>query len=141
MEKKYAIMSGKYSDWQIHGYLSDLEEAYKYCEWKNSTDKYDSYYPVEIPCLDGVCEADIQFKYKYRVVFDLRKGTWVMRDIGIDNVTTTNHDSWNNIVDGRKTYYTQWIAIEFTMAVLDFDRAKKVAEDKLYQYLAEDQGL
>lgn len=141
MGKKYAIMSGEYSDWQIHGYLSDLEEAYKYCEWKNSIDKYASYYPVEIPCLDGVCEVDVKFKYKYRIVFDFRDGTWVMRDIGIDNVTTTNHDSWNNIVDGRKTYYNKWIVVEFAMTVLDFDRAKKVAEDKLYQYLAEEQGL
>lgn len=141
MLKKYAIMSGVYSDWNIVGYISNLEDAYKYCAWRNSVDKYDQYYPVEMPCLDENCEIDIEFKYKYRTVFDLRKGSWAMRDINIDDVEPTNLDNYCNIRDGRKQYNISWIAIEFTMSVLDLDRAKKVAEDKLYQYLAEEQGL
>ena len=127
MKKKYAIMSGVYSDWHINGYVSNLEDAYRYCARKNSVDKYDAYYPVEIPCLDESCEIDISFGYKYSTVFDLRKGSWVLRDIGIDDVRPTNLNGYCNIMDGRKIYKSSWIRIEFTMPVLDFDRAKKVA--------------
>lgn len=141
MQKKYAIMSGQYSDWHINGYVSNLEDAYKYCAWKNSIDKYDEYYPVEISCLDGDQKIDISFKYKYRTVFDFRNESWVVRDIDIYDVKPTSLDSYFNVVDGKKLYGYSWIRIEFIMATLDFDRAKKVAEDKLYQYLAEEQGL
>lgn len=141
MPKKYAIMSGVYSDWNIVGYVSNLEDAYKYCAWRNSVDEYNQYYPVEMPCLDENCEIDIAFKYKYRTVFDLRKGNWVMRDINIDDVKPTSLDNYCNIRDGRKQYNVSWIVIEFTMSVLDFDKAKKIAEDKLFQYLAEELDL
>lgn len=141
MQKKYVIMSGVYSDWNLVGYVSNLEDAYKYCAWRNSVDEYNQYYPVEMQCLDENCEIDISFRYKYRIVFDLRKGNWIMRNIDINDVKPTDLDSYCNIRDGRKEYSTSRIVIEFTMAVLDFDRAKKVAKDKLYQYLAEEQCL
>lgn len=141
MQKKYAIMSGVYSDWCINGYVSSLEDAYRYCAWKNSIDKYEDYYPVEMVCLDEKCEVNISFRYKYRTVFDLRKGSWVMRDIGVDDVKPTSSENYCDIRDGRKVYANSWVAIEFTMPILDFDKAKKVAEDKLYQYLAEEQEL
>ena len=141
MQKKYAIVSGQYSDWNINGYVSNLEDAYKYCAWKNSIDQYDEYYPVEIPCLDGDCKIDILFKYRYRTVFDFRNGSWVMRNIDVDDVSPTSVDIYCNVTDGRRLYSTSWIRIEFSMATLDFDRAKKIAEDKLYQYLAKEHGL
>lgn len=142
--KIYAIVSGCYSDWSIHGYVSDLEAAYRYCAEKNGVgngNSYEDYYPIEIECLDGDVVTNITFNYKYRAVFYLRNGTWTMRDFSLDDIKPTGESIYCNILDGRKEYNALWIRVEFTMTVLNFDRAKKVAQDKLYQYLAEEQGL
>lgn len=116
MQKKYAIMSGQYSDWHINGYVSNLEDAYKYCAWKNSIDKYDEYYPVEISCLDGDQKIDISFKYKYRTVFDFRNESWVVRDIDIYDVKPTSLDSYFNVVDGKN--YMAILGLELSLSWL-----------------------
>lgn len=39
----YAIFSGEYSDWNVHGYFTDLEIAEKYCTFMNNKGAGDYY--------------------------------------------------------------------------------------------------
>jgi hypothetical protein len=69
MDKVYGIFSGAYSDWDVHGFLEDKDEAEKYCAVKNQElDSYDSYYIIGIDKMNAKI-GNIELKYYYTVTF------------------------------------------------------------------------
>ena len=70
----YGIFSGAYSDWQIHGYMIDKDEAEKYCALKNKdSDDWDNHYIVNIDNIHADVK-DVKLKYYHEVVFDFNDG-------------------------------------------------------------------
>lgn len=125
MEEIYGIFSGCYSDWDVHGFLEDKEEAMKYCAIQNERrSEYDSYYVVKIDKLN-VKMADVKLKYYHEVVFDFGKGMRKEPDrfeyyIGEDR-------------QPKITYSSMWICFNFNCETRE--KAEKIAQDKYAQLL------
>ena len=135
----YAIVSGYYSDWAIHGFCTSLQEAYEYC----ASAPYE-YYPVEIKHLARGGREIRSHVYKYRFVFRMRDGSWVpdeydecLAEIEYGNeapekLTPVIRDvpcGWKDI---EITVYRKRLGVEY---------ARKAAQDYLYKYLAEKAGV
>lgn len=129
----YCIFSGAYSDWFVHGYMINKDDAEKYCAIKNKElryNKYDSYYVIEInPIFADV--KDVKLKYYHEVVFDFDRG---MRD---------EPDRYEYYIGENKTPLIKynilgcgggWISFSFNCN--DRKRAEKIAQDKYYQFLS-----
>ena len=69
--KIYAIFSGSYSDWKVHGYFLDKDKAEKYCAIKNQKlDSFDSYYVVELnPINSNIPNVKLKYFYKMCIRF------------------------------------------------------------------------
>mgnify|MGYP000860399863 CR=1 FL=1 len=76
--KIHVIVSGGFSDWNIHGFLTSRTEAEKYCALKNRelNDDLNSYYVVDISLLEVESESlsEIKVKHHHTVIIDINKG-------------------------------------------------------------------
>jgi hypothetical protein len=128
----YGIFSGAYSDWQIHGYMTNRDEAEKYCALKNSKNNYgwNQYYVVDINHIYTDVK-DIKLKYYHTVTFDFDIG---MRNepyrynyyVGEDRKP---YAKYNTFKDG-----SGWVSFSFNCE--DREKAEKIAQDKYFQFLA-----
>lgn len=133
-ETIFGIFSGAYSDWQIHGYMTDRDEAEKYCALKNKeyNDKWDAYYVMDINYMNtNIKYVDVKLKYYHEVVFDFNKGMRNEPDryeyyIGENREPTNKCNIFRN-GDG-------WIC--FCLNADSREKAEKIAQDKYYQFLA-----
>ena len=131
-ETIYGIFSGAYSDWQIHGYMTDRNEAEKYCALKNkeNDDEWGRYYVIDINNIYADVK-DVKLKYYHEVVFDFNKGMRNEPDryeyyIGEDKKPTNRCNIFRH-GDG-------WIC--FCLNADSREKAEKIAQDKYYQFLA-----
>ena len=129
----YGIFSGAYSDWNIHGYMNDRDEAEKYCALKNKQNNNDSwgrYYIIEINHINANVK-DVKLKYYHTVVFDFGDG---MRDepdryeyyIGEKREPSARYNTFKNGCG--------WVAFHFDCDTRE--KSEKIAQDKYYQFLA-----
>lgn len=140
--KIYGIFSGAYSDWSIHGYFSSAEDAFKYCAEQNEKlkcESYDSFYPLEIPCLDGTPICPPKFKYKYRFVFrrDKKEKCWLADDFEYNNIGISEKEEPSPSIQDKQNGVYPWISVTVYLKSINIERAKKIAQDYLYMYLAE----
>lgn len=127
----YIIFSGCYSDWQVHGYMTDKTEAEKYCALKNSKGGNwgNDYYIIELNHIYADVK-DVRLKHYHIVVFDFDEG---MRNTP-DQYEYYTGETWepkityNVFKDGNG-----WIKYEFTCD--GRKKAEKIAQDKYYQFL------
>lgn len=124
MNKVYGIFSGCYSDWEVHGFLEDKEEAMKYCAIQNERNEYDSYYTLEIDKLN-VKISDVKLKYYHEVVFDFGIG---MRKEPDRFEYYIGEDKQSQI-----KYSSIWITFKFNCETRE--KAEKIAQDKYSQLL------
>lgn len=83
---KYAIVSGCYSDWDLHGYINDKEEAEKYCALQNKgDDNWGDYYVVELNQLNFEYSQDVKFKKLYQSMIYMKSGE--LREDGYEMYT------------------------------------------------------
>lgn len=131
----YAVVSGYYSDWCLHGYCETLEEACNYCAYMNEQSDYDEYYPKKMSLLDKKTPT-LKHYYSYRITFYLYNGTWNMRDFEEDEFEIVDKFRPSTIQDGRAIYKdVNWIAVTVCQDELNVDKAKRAAQDCLYTYL------
>ena len=139
--KIYGIFSGAYSDWSVHGYFSSAEDAFKFCAEQNEKLEfaYDSFYPLEIPCLDGAPIHPPKFKYKYRFVFRWYKKEkcWLADDFEYNNIEISKEEGPSPSIQDKRNGVYQWISVTVCLKSINIERAKKIAQDYLYMYLSE----
>ena len=131
----YGIFSGAYSDWNIHGYMTDRDEAEKYCafmnkKYNNNNNDWDSYYIMDINHIRANVK-DVKLKYFHTVVFDFDTGMRNEPDrykyyIGEDKEP---FNKYNTFRGGGG-----WVSFYFNCD--SREKAEKIAQDKYYQFLA-----
>lgn len=129
----YAVMYACYSDWQIYGYFNDKLEAQKYCIAHPNMDLH-----VErLVCMDGKEDLhNIELKYEHEVVFDRKNNMWDMREeperykfYQSEYLRSNSLRIWDP--------FNGWIAVKVNINKDDRKLAEKIAQEILYQYLAE----
>jgi len=131
MEKVYVIFSGQYSDWNVHGFFNNKDEAMKYCAFKNKSkeDSWDEYYVKEIDQIFADVK-NIKLCYYHEIVFDYKNKNFVMRD---------EPDRFDYYIGESKPIHLlqnmryNWIAIKVNAN--DRNHAEKIAQDIVGQLL------
>lgn len=137
MEKVYAIFSGEYSDWNVHGFFTNEEDADKYCSFKNTENEYEDFYVIRLDNIER--EVDLgNFKTSYLHEIDYRKQSFLNKQesFTVERIEPCNTKRENTISTNA---YGMWFHI-----VLDEkneEKAIKIAQDMLAKKKAEEQGL
>lgn len=135
----YAIVSGVYSDWSIVGYCASLEEAYEYCAAENR-----GYYPIKVGRLIPSAEKSPAYVYYYEFTFRKRDGSWTPDEYD-ECLAEILHEKPSDMSPriNRSSPNCAWpfIKVGVYRKKLDVSVARKIAQDYLYKYLAEQEGL
>lgn len=135
----YAIASGYYSDWTIHGYCTSKEEAYDYCAVTNR-----GYYPILMKHLTPGTKEIPRHIYEYRFSFRQRNGSWIPDEYDECRAEIRYHipsDTQPSISRDARDSAWPYIEVSVLSRRLDVKAAEKIAQDYLYKYLAEQEGL
>lgn len=140
--KVYGVFNGEYSDWDVVGYFTSREEAEKSCAVHNNILGFDDEYVMELECLDGKIELPQKaLYYLHTVVFDNTEKGWVMRNTpeGYKFSVEDYDEKESSTIEDRFV----WIAISVKArnGIEDRKRVEKIAQDRLYKYLAEKNGI
>lgn len=140
MDKIYGIFRGEYSGWEVLGYCSTREEAEKQCAIHNNASGYGYYeYVKELNCLDGKIETTkTDLYYLHEVIFYRNKNNWVMRDEPINYEYSVKEMEQRETRSFRDCIY---VYVKSRKGEKGRKRVEKIAQDKLYKYLAEQSGL
>ena len=143
----YAIFSGAYSDWEVHGYFTNPEEAYQYCFIMNhggDGEKHywhdDDYYVEELEELSVEFVEKPSMHYKFTTSFmPDDSGTWC-HSLWYDSIETLAGGMCpnNEITYEEKTHSYRIIIFS---KYYDMDKWLKIAQDMVYQKLAEVNNL
>lgn len=128
----YIIVSGEYSDWQVHGYMTDRVEAEKYCALKNQKGGGawgDDYYVISIDHINADVK-DVRIKYYHTVIFDFGEG---MRDEP-DRYRYYVGEDWEPEII-YNVYGNSGGWIEYGLTCDSRKKAEKIAQDKYYQFM------
>lgn len=133
----YLVVYGYYSDWQIYGYFTKLEDAEKYI----SRHKREDYYIEMVECLDeNVDLSGISLKYQipYKFTREEDSSCWnceTETEIGLlDNGLYGTYEAEflrSNYIDMVRNGI--YVIVNSTKKDLKLNR--KVAQDLFYQYL------
>lgn len=132
MKNMYLVFVGEYSDRHCVGFCSTEEEAQRFCAVKNSTRQYysDDYEYEEAECLDGRMDGFVDLGQSVKVQFEKNKDGWTVCWVG-DVVYSVRHKPRVLNPD-----YNDYIKVDVWMKEYDKDKAIKIAQDTLYEYLA-----
>lgn len=132
MNKIYAIFSGEYSDWAVHGFFETEEEANNYCLIKNQNDKYysDNYYVEEIDKID-VNVKNIEQRPYYICKFRFNNN---IQNYSFKIKKDFYYDESKEFIDTYGNFFSYWI--EFSINTDSEEKAKKIAYDKYAKLLA-----
>ena len=137
MEEAYAIISGAYSDWNLIGFFTNLEEAEKYVVANSTGDDYSDPYIMPMICMDGGQDlSNVVVKYETTVWFGrTNDGSW---DCKIWNEPTLYQAQYlrSNHIEAD----SGWFRIYINTTRNDDEVAKKIAQDIFYQLLNECDG-
>lgn len=131
MKEIYVVMHANYSDWDIHGFFTNKEDAEK---WATIHGGYEIVRTVQ--CLDGTVDySNVSLKYEHEIVFDYKNNSWQMRIEPNRYTTYINKYLRSNFI--RSEYYStnKWIGIRVNTTNRDRSNAEKIAQDLLCQYL------
>ena len=129
MSEMYLIMTGEYSDRRCMGYCTTEDEARRYCAVKNSAGGYDEYDYEAAECLDGKVCGDSEAGVTVKVSFRWWGGEWRM-----DRVYHLYLDLRH---PPRVRRGIGEIVVDVWMREYDTERARKAAQDALYEHLAQ----
>jgi hypothetical protein len=137
-EKKsvFAIFSGEYSDWEVHGFFTNLEDAEKYCVVKNENISYGEFYVEEISNIIADV-SDVKVIRVHEVVFDITRNGMVMRNEPDRYKIKSAKSTLPQISVDRGGI---WIAVRGIVAETR-ESAEKIAQDKLAEFLAVKKGV
>lgn len=127
----YAVFSGAYSDWNVHGYFDTRDEAEKYCAMQNKDIgwSYDEYYVEDLKKINANV-SDIRLNYYHEVMFDFNTGMRNEPDRykyyqGNDKAPITRYNVFSS-GDG-------WISFSFNCQLRE--KAEKIAQDKYATFI------
>ena len=132
----YIIEAGEYSDYNVLGYCSTKEQAEKACAFRNCGITNGDYRYSELDCLDDeAAQVD-----KIYVVYDIRYQQ-KRKGIGFEEAgwSKTTDYKWENAkLRARESDYDFGTRITVTVWLEheDIERARKIAHDKVAEYLA-----
>lgn len=134
----YIIEAGQYSDYNVLGYCSTKEQAEKACAFHNCGITNGGYRYSELDCLDDeAAQVD-----KIYVVYNIRYQQ-KLKGIGFEEAgwSKTTDYKWESAklrardgiygICGPHITVTVWLEHE------DIERARKIAHDKVAEYLAQ----
>lgn len=154
----YLVMSGEYSATEIHGYFQNAEDAYDYCEAKNSQSKNvggiyrTEYYvePVREIAVDFPPRPPRYYSFMFRAVQNVDSEKWILLDKSREPFQIQDVSDVKTPPQ-RVSYYKPKGFIGFpdpkeyrivvTLPVWDYELADKIAQDYFYQVVANTEGL
>ena len=156
MNEVYVLISGAYSDWNIEGFVESEEEAIKTCiafnnsererlgdnysDWNDiyymKTNKFNKVNPDKL--------KEIHPLYGRRVRAWKKDGSWEFGDE--DDIEVRDVKENRTKVEFGRNWFTNdgdedWAVIDLVLPTIDRKKALKVAQDMLYQKLAEREKL
>ncbi len=146
----YAIFSGYYSDWDVHGYFTNPDDAYAFCEFHNKgKDRYNKY------CVRPIEEMSIDFterpNFHYKFIFYAFVQDGTVGEVFLNEVCTAPGGMCpNDCIEGYKMHGFDYeskktinyrYSVEIFMKEYDYERAYKIASDMIHKKVAEDLRL
>lgn len=151
----FIIKEGEYSDTRVIGYCTTEEKARKYCALSTGGDaeklKFDRPRYEEVSCFDDTAEQIKKIWYAYSFKYKPECGangqlTWLQKKYGIATDAAHHGTEVINALKnpgGWKSF--SWFPHVAVRVWLDSDSkedlAAKIAQDALYAYLAEQNGV
>ena len=145
MEEIYAIFSGKYSDWNVEGFVYTKEEAEKICIHHNESTANGSYnsdewYARPVNRFDVIPKVEV--RYVQTVLFDkMVNGHWEMRKEK-DRYSAYSLMEFKKHAKAKIYYYKQHskiIVVEIPQNTPYRRKAEKIAQDMLAKFLYDEQ--
>lgn len=141
MDKIYVLITGEYSDWCIMGFATTEEEARSICARKNADmSRYDDeWYYEEVDRFDYNSDP-AKIVYRFTVTFhDKGTRTWTMDEDTQMSYYASDDKRLESISKEIEIRGDLWhsATCEVLLDENDPDRAKKIAQDRLYKKLAE----
>lgn len=136
MEKEfiYVIIEGEYSDWRIIGYTDSEDDAMQICAQHNQNDKQHKDWYYESDRKVASPKQKIKLQYFHNITFDRNRNIcdelYKLEYIASD-------ESKIEKVEIDDPQFSSYITISVPLKENNPERAKKIAQDALYQYLYE----
>ena len=130
-EKIYIVMFFNYSDWDVHGYFHNRDDAEKYC----LAHPEEELSVKELPCFDNIDDGnyrDIQIQYTYRFVFNVSANEILFDEPSIE--TCQGEFLGSNYIDNGYNP-DKYIGIIVNTADYDTNKAEKIAYDLYNRYM------
>lgn len=128
--KIYLVVEGEYSDWHIIGYFTNKDDAERFCVSQHN--EYWDPYVETVDCLDGGIDLPgVKVLYEHEVVFDRCNGTMVMRD------EPDRYEVYGGEIRANSVFAIGncWVRVNVNQQEFSREKAEKIAQDILYQYL------
>lgn len=138
MDKIYVIVDGVYSDWSILGYTNNEEEAKQICaNYSLSHKEGEYYYDVYYLEVNG-----IKFLGQKREVLSRYEVNFYKNAKGWTKNWTSEYVNYykkeNKVIESNNG---EQMSVFVYIEPNNKEKAEKIAEDFLYKYLAEKEGI
>ena len=130
----YVIIEGEYSDWKIIGYTDSENDAMQICAQHNQDDeRYEDWYYEATEKADSP-KQKIRLQYFHNIVFDGNKN--ICEELCKLEYIASD-ESQIEKVEIEDSPVSAYITISVPLKENNPEKAKKIAQDALYQYLYE----
>lgn len=150
MDNIYVLMTGEYSDTEIQGFVDSEEEAKKICDYHNATSCLHYWREWHYWEVERIKEnvPDVKSVYVVTVKLENWLGSgWKLSDIRSDckcflsDAPEVKEARYCEITDPRGDKKILEAVCDVVLREPDFDKARKIAQDRLYKKLAEGERL
>lgn len=137
MKELFVIIDGEYSDWDIIGYTDSEESAMQICAQHNENIdnhyRYDWYYE-KVSRIDSH-EKNVPLQHIHIIRFYREKKGVSMADVFDSDYCL---ESSNKALEKTEILEAPaWIIVKVPLKEINWERAKKIAQDTVYKYLYE----
>lgn len=146
MDKVYILLTGEYSDTEIQGFVDTEEEAKKICDYNNATSSTHYWREWHYEEIERIKEnvPDVKPVYVITVKFTKYSGNqWMRSEIRppcecfLSDAEEVKGARYCEITPyGADQRYAEAV-VDVVLREPDFDKARKIAQDRLYKKLAE----
>ena len=146
MDKIYILITGEYSDSEIQGFVCTEEEAKKICDYHNATSYLHYWREWHYEEVERIKENVPAVKPVYVVTVKLENwhgAGWKVSDVRPDckcylsDAPEVKEARYCEMSDPRGDGKILEAVCDVVLNEADFDRARKIARDRLYKKLAE----
>lgn len=134
----YAIMRAYYSDWELYGYFTDLDEAEKYIAYHTrDCSSCDELFIEELPKMDGKVDlSKVHPYYEYRYV------TWFCGDRDGEFELNEDYEVYSSqyLRSSKFNLGSNWVGVSFSVTERNREIAEKIGHDLMAQFMSECNG-